>query len=58
MQGAAIELACIDSKCCVVVESSVQDELQIVPPWPESDSGKANGSLEALLVVHKLSDTK
>ena len=45
MQGAAIELACIDSKCYVVVESNVQDELQIVPPWPESDNGKANGSL-------------
>ena len=43
-QGAAVELACVDSKRRVVVivkiESSVQDELQIVPPWPEATTAR------------------
>ena len=42
-QGAAVELGCVGSKRRVVVvksESSVQDELQIVSPWPEATMAK------------------
>ena len=45
-QGAAVvELACVDSKrthrvVVVKSESSVQDELQILPPWPEATTGR------------------